>query len=54
MEKQKIATLVSDSAHKSPLIILITFFDKTKIGKVTVFFFLIEIIFVRKSIILTM
>ena len=37
LKKSKTTILVSDSANKSPLIILITFFDLTKIRKVTVF-----------------
>ena len=36
LNKSKIPILVSDSAHKSLLIILITFFNQTKIKKVTV------------------
>ena len=36
MKKSKIPILVSDSYYKSLLIILITFFEQTKIKKVTV------------------
>ena len=36
METSKIPILVSDSAHKSLLIILISFLDETKVKKVTV------------------
>ena len=36
MKKSKISILVSNSAHKALLIILITFFDLTEIRKVTV------------------
>ena len=35
MKKSKIPILVSDSAHKSLLIILQTFFDLTEIRKIT-------------------
>ena len=36
LKKSKISIQVSDTSHKSLLIFLITFFDKTKIRKVTV------------------
>ena len=36
MKKSKIPILLSDSDHKALLIILTTFFDQTKIRKVTV------------------
>ena len=36
MKKSKISILVSDISHKSVQIILITFFDWTKIGKVII------------------
>ena len=62
MKEYKISILVSDSAHRSLLIILITFLDLTKLGKlqyvkslklsISKFHFSVKLYEIRKNVII--